>query len=265
MSSKISPEASMPDHMSVQMPKDFEDHDTPSLEDSSVGIRESNTSLKRLSSKKRKFLRSKSLRITVKQLARCNTYQLEHDSEPESTKVIGKLGAVFALVQSALGSGILALPYGLAQTGLPIGYVLMFCALMLNAYSSTLLIKIGETLKRRNFERMAIVTCGPCYAKFLNIVLVIDALLKVIGLHVICKNLLPHALRSIAGTDSLAPILTSTYFLGPVLTLCFFYPLALIRNLKILQYMGLVGFTATLYFVFLVVLEFFRLVEPSQR
>ena len=136
---------------------------------------------------------------------------------------------------------------------------------MLNGYSSVLLIKIGETLKRRNFEKMSIVTCGPCYSKFLNIVLVVDALLKVIGLHVICKNLLPHALKSIFGVDNLAPILSSTYFWGPVLTLCFFYPLALIRNLKILQYMGLVGFTATLYFVFLVELEFFLLLEPQQR
>ena len=112
---------------------------------------------------------------------------------------------------------------------------------------------------------MTIVTCGPCYAKFLNIVLVVDALLKVIGLHVICKNLVPHALKSIAGVDNLTPLLTSTYLWGTMLTLCFFYPLALIRNLKILQYMGLVGFGATLYFVVLVVLEFFRLVEPSQR
>ena len=130
----------------------------------------------------------------------------------------------------------------------------MVCALLINGYSSVLLVKIGETLGRRNFERMTIVTYGPCYAKFLNIVLVFDALLKVIGLHVICKNLLPHALKSIFGVDSLAPILTSTYFWGTALTLCFFYPLALIRNLKILQYMGLVGFTATLYFVVLVVL-----------
>lgn len=112
---------------------------------------------------------------------------------------------------------------------------------------------------------MTIVTCGPSYARFLNIVLVVDALLKVIGLHVICKNLLPHALKAIIGVENLAPILSSTYFWGTVLTLCFFYPLALIRNLKILQYMGLVGFTATLYFVVLVAIEFFRLVEPQQR
>ena len=81
----------------------------------------------------------------------------------------------------------------------------------------------------------------------------------------ICKNLLPHALKSIFGVDGLAPILASPYFWGTALTLCFFYPLALIRNLKILQYMGLVGFAATLYFVVLVVFEFFRLLEPAQR
>ena len=203
--------------------------------------------------------------MPTSKLERCETYQLEHDKEPESGKLIGKTGAIFALVQSALGSGILALPYGLAQTGLPLGYILMFCALLLNGYSSVLLIKVGETLRRRNFERMAIVTCGPCYAKFIDSILVVDALLKVIGLHVISKNLLPHALKSIFGIDNLAPVLASTYFWGPVLTLCFFYPLALIRNLKILQYMGLVGFTATLYFVFLVELEFFLLLEPQQR
>ena len=54
-------------------------------------------------------------------------------------------------------------------------------------------------------------------------------------------------------------------FWGAVLTLCIFFPLALLREIKSLQYLGLIGFFFTLYFVALVAVEFFVLVEPGQR
>ena len=121
------------------------------------------------------------------------------DLKPDKKQEVGVLGAVMALIQSALGSGILTLPYALSQSGVLAGGVLMVLAMALNAYSSILIVRVGEQLNRRNFGKMAMATLGPCYAKFISYTLVIDALLKVIGLLVISKNLLPHALRTFFG------------------------------------------------------------------
>lgn len=115
------------------------------------------------------------------------------------------------------------------MTGIPIGLALMAIGLLINAYTSDLLVKLGELLQKRNFEKMAVATFGPRFAIFLNICIIFDALISVIVYLVIIKNLFPHALIGIAGEDTIPELLQSSTFWGAFFTSLCFFPLALLR------------------------------------
>ena len=90
-----------------------------------------------------------------------------------------------------------------------------------------------------------------------------DSLLSVVVYLVIGKSLVPHALTGLLG-EVPWPI-DQEAFWGCVLTLLAFFPLALLRDTKSLQYLGGAGFLAIVYFSALLGAEYFLLLSPAQR
>ena len=173
--------------------------------------------------------RQSSLIISLKRQSSCRIDQLEEDQETSRHKVVGIGGAVLTLLQTAVGSTVLTLPYSLGLTGIPIGLVLMAIGLFINVYTTWLLVKLGELLQKRSFEKMAVATFGSHLATFFNICLVLDSLISVIVYLVIIKNLFPHALIGILGEKEVPTLLQSPSFWGAFFTLLCFFPLALLR------------------------------------
>ena len=173
-------------------------------------------------------------------------------------------GGVFTLIQTAIGSGILSLPFALSQTGIVTGFILLVVTMFLNAYSSLLLASLGTHISA-DYQTLTTAVLGRKFGTFFNYLLIVDAIMNLDVYLIIIKNLFPAAIVGIFGADAVPSPFDSPTFWGVVLILGCFFPLALLREVKNLQYLGMVGFIAIFYFVVLVVVEFFILVPTTER
>lgn len=140
----------------------------------------------------------------------------------------------------------------------------MLAAMLLNAYTSLLLANLGDFISR-DYQTLTTAVLGSRFGLFFTLVLLLDSLMNVVVYLVIVKHLFPEALIGLIGDNALPHIFKSSVFWGSFLTLACFFPLALLREIKSLQYLGLIGFSAILYFVILVFVQFFLIVPPALR
>ena len=90
--------------------------------------------------------KTSSLFISLKRANSCRADQLEEDGLTAKGKTLSSVGAVCTLLQTAVGSAILTLPFALSSTGLLLGGALMVFALLVNLHTSVVLAEIGELL-----------------------------------------------------------------------------------------------------------------------
>ena len=82
-------------------------------------------------------------------------------------------GSIFALASTAIGAGILSLPYVLATCGLLLGIFLVGLGAVLALVSLNLLIECAHVTGIKNYAQLARELFGPKAGLFLNYVFVV--------------------------------------------------------------------------------------------
>eukprot|EP01125_Pyxidicula_operculata_P015511 TRINITY_DN5269_c0_g1_i2.p1 TRINITY_DN5269_c0_g1~~TRINITY_DN5269_c0_g1_i2.p1 ORF type:complete len:440 (+),score=27.57 TRINITY_DN5269_c0_g1_i2:1-1320(+) len=147
----------------------------------------------------------------------------------------GLMGSVLILSSTAMGAGILAIPYVLYDTGIVIALSLLLIFAFINSFSNWVIVEAGHRTKSKSYEDMCaaafptIGRMGSSIMQQVNIFLGLCSYIVIIG-----ENL-SNIVQTFVYTDDLPWYLT-TRFLIVCIVACIIFPLCMLRNISKLEY-----------------------------
>merc|ERR1719420_1045980 len=103
---------------------------------------------------------------------------------------------MISLVTTAVGSGILSLPWAFSKCGLVLGTVLLACGGVASFQSLKLLANVGYTTGKRNYTTVVEATLGVGVAALVQAILFIYAMGAVIGFYIFLGTMLPTVMKA---------------------------------------------------------------------
>ena len=85
----------------------------------------------------------------------------------------GVRGSTFALCSSAIGGGVLSLPYMFVIVGWGLGYFLLLVGAFAGIWSNLILVRLSEEHKIKNYEDICLRSGGTCLQKTLQIMILV--------------------------------------------------------------------------------------------
>jgi len=167
-----------------------------------------------------------------------------------------KRASTLTLVTSMVGGGVLALPYGMYNSGFfftSLYFVIIGSIAIWTVYG---VILVGQKTNSKTYYDIAKVLFSGRVAILIEIVMVLILVLASVAYLTMVKNVLPRALQVILNTDE-GNTWTSANFLLPLVAVFVISPLSLMRKVAALRYASLCGFSFVLYLIVVVALKFF--------
>uniref|UniRef100_A0A8C5KLD4 Putative sodium-coupled neutral amino acid transporter 11 n=1 Tax=Jaculus jaculus TaxID=51337 RepID=A0A8C5KLD4_JACJA len=150
--------------------------------------------------------------------------------------------AVFNVVNSIIGSGIIGLPYSMKQAGFPLGILLLFWVSYITDFSLVLLIKGGMLSGTDTYQSLVNKTFGfPGYL-LLSVLQFLYPFIAMISYNTIAGDTLSKVFQRIPGVDP-ASWLIGRHFIIVISTIIFTLPLSLYRDIAKL---GKISFISTI-------------------
>ena len=162
--------------------------------------------------------------------------------------------AVFNLVNTTIGAGVLGLPKVMGMSGLGLGLVLISAFAVLSNYTLRLLHQVSLASHQLTYEDAAHVIWDKWLALAVKIAVGVINFGGLISYLMICGDFLHPVLSSALGPTSL--LANRTLLIGLV-TLLFILPLSMVRNISSLQYGSLLSIVFSLSFTVIVAVRCF--------
>ncbi|XP_024435678.2 putative sodium-coupled neutral amino acid transporter 11 isoform X3 [Desmodus rotundus] len=152
--------------------------------------------------------------------------------------------AVFNVVNSIVGSGIIGLPYSMKQAGFPLGILLLFWVSYVTDFSLVLLIKGGALSGTDTYQSLVNKTFGfPGYL-LLSVLQFLYPYIAMISYNIITGDTLSKVFQRIPGVDT-ENLLIGRHFIIVFSTVVFTLPLSLYRDIAKLGKISLISTVLT--------------------
>eukprot|EP00075_Anas_platyrhynchos_P032918 XP_027322171.1 putative sodium-coupled neutral amino acid transporter 8 [Anas platyrhynchos] len=181
---------------------------------------------------------------------------------PPSTSSAGlsSAGAVFIMLKSALGAGLLSFPWAFSKAGGAVPAILVELGSLVFLVSGLAVLGYAAALSAQpTYQGVVRAVCGPAAGKLcelcflLNLFMIAVALLRVVGdqLEKLCDSLYP------AGTLSGGPPwYADQRFTLPALCILVIFPLSVPREIGFQKYSSILGTLAACYLTLVIVLKY---------
>ncbi|XP_036900460.1 putative sodium-coupled neutral amino acid transporter 11 isoform X3 [Sturnira hondurensis] len=159
-------------------------------------------------------------------------------------KTCRQAAAVFNVVNSIIGSGIIGLPYSMKQAGFPLGILLLFWVSYVTDFSLVLLIKGGALSGTDTYQSLVNKTFGfPGYL-LLSLLQFLYPFIAMISYNIITGDTLSKIFQRIPGVDP-ENLLVGRHFIIVFSTVVFTLPLSLYRDIARLGKISLISTVLT--------------------
>ncbi|XP_028712716.1 putative sodium-coupled neutral amino acid transporter 11 [Peromyscus leucopus] len=153
--------------------------------------------------------------------------------------------AVFNVVNSVIGSGIIGLPYSMKQAGFPLGMLLLFWVSYITDFSLILLIKGGALSGTDSYQSLVNKTFGfPGYL-LLSALQFMYPFIAMISYNIITGDTLSKVFQRIPGVDP-GSLFIGRHFIIVVSTVILTLPLSLYRDIAKLGKISLISTILTI-------------------
>ncbi|NXT13869.1 AVT2 protein, partial [Prunella fulvescens] len=190
---------------------------------------------------------------------------------------LSSAGAVFILLKSALGAGLLSFPWAFGRAGGAIPALLVELGSLVFLVSGLAVLGYAAALSAQpTYQGVVRAVCGAALGKLcevcflLNLFMISVALLRVVGdqLEKLCDSLYPNG--TLSGAPQLPPWYVDQRFTLSALCVLVIFPLSVPREIGFQKYSSILGTLAACYLTLVVILKYYlqaeslRLTEPPQ-
>ncbi|XP_036423194.1 putative sodium-coupled neutral amino acid transporter 11 isoform X2 [Colossoma macropomum] len=162
--------------------------------------------------------------------------------------------ASFNFINSIIGSGLIGLPYSMAQAGLPLGLLLLFLVAYITDYSIILLIKGGNLSGTHSYQSLVHSTFGFAGFLILSVLQFLYPFIAMISYNIITGDTMTKVFQRIPGVGP-GHLLANRHFVILLSTILFTIPLSLYRDVAKLGKVSLVSMLLTLAIVIMVIVR----------
>ncbi|NXR22704.1 AVT2 protein, partial [Cinclus mexicanus] len=190
---------------------------------------------------------------------------------------LSSAGAVFILLKSALGAGLLSFPWAFGRAGGAVPALLVELGSLVFLVSGLAVLGYAAALSAQpTYQGVVRAVCGAAVGKLcevcflLNLFMISVALLRVVGdqLEKLCDSLYPNG--TLSGAPQLPPWYVDQRFTLSALCVLVIFPLSVPREIGFQKYSSILGTLAACYLTLVVILKYYlqaqslRLTEPPQ-
>nr|XP_020846512.1 putative sodium-coupled neutral amino acid transporter 11 isoform X4 [Phascolarctos cinereus] len=169
-----------------------------------------------------------------------------------------QFSAIFNVVNSIIGSGIIGLPYSMQQAGLPLGILLLLWVSYVTDFSLVLLIKGGSLSGTDSYQSLVHKTFGfPGYL-LLSSLQFLYPFIAMISYNIITGDTLGKVFQRIPGVDP-GNFFIGRHFIIGLSTVAFSLPLSLYRDIAKLGKASLISAALTAMILIFVIVRVFTL------
>jgi len=167
--------------------------------------------------------------------------------------------SVFNLVNSIVGGGVLALPFGFKQVGVFLGLILLCSIGTLSAYSAYLLVRCRQMTLKLGVERkpsyynIVCVTFGTRGAKLVELFIVLLMLGACVGYIAIIGETLSNSFSGALGYE---PWYTHAWVIQLSLLSFVLFPLSMLSTVGALKYTSIIALCGILFLVVCIIVKF---------
>ncbi|KAM7104324.1 putative sodium-coupled neutral amino acid transporter 11 isoform 1-T1 [Molossus nigricans] len=180
----------------------------------------------------------------------------EHKQEEKSGR---QSAAIFNVVNSIVGSGIIGLPYSMKQAGFPLGILLFFWVSFVTDFSLVLLIKGGTLSGTDSYQSLVNKTFGfPGYF-LLSVLQFLYPFIAMISYNIVTGDTLSKVFQRIPGIDP-GNVFIGRHFIIVLSTVALTLPLSLYRDIAKL---GKISFISTVLTTTIVCFTVVRVISLS--
>ncbi|XP_015863909.2 solute carrier family 38 member 8 isoform X1 [Peromyscus maniculatus bairdii] len=182
---------------------------------------------------------------------------LEKRLPAATNPTLSSLGALFILLKSALGAGLLNFPWAFYKAGGLVPTFLVALVSLLFLISGLVILGYAASVSRQTtYQGVVRELCGAamgklCEACFLtNLIMISVAFLRVIGdqLEKLCDSLLPDAPR---------PWYAAQNFTLPLVSALLIFPLSALREIAFQKYTSILGTLASGYLALVITVQYY--------
>ncbi|XP_038004263.1 putative sodium-coupled neutral amino acid transporter 8 isoform X3 [Motacilla alba alba] len=194
-----------------------------------------------------------------------------------SSPRLSSAGAVFILLKSALGAGLLSFPWAFGRAGGAVPALLVELGSLVFLVSGLAVLGYAAALSAQpTYQGVVRAVCGAAVGKLcevcflLNLFMISVALLRVVGdqLEKLCDSLYPNG--TLSGAPQLPPWYVDQRFTLSALCVLVIFPLSVPREIGFQKYSSILGTLAACYLTLVVILKYYlqadslHLTEPPQ-
>uniref|UniRef100_A0A8C5TX84 Solute carrier family 38 member 8 n=1 Tax=Malurus cyaneus samueli TaxID=2593467 RepID=A0A8C5TX84_9PASS len=177
-------------------------------------------------------------------------------------------GAVFILLKSALGAGLLSFPWAFGRAGGAVPALLVELGSLVFLVSGLAVLGYAAALSAQpTYQGVVRAVCGAAVGKLcevcflLNLFMISVALLRVVGdqLEKLCDSLYPNG--TLSGAPQLPPWYVDQRFTLSALCVLVIFPLSVPREIGFQKYSSILGTLAACYLTVVIVLKYYLQAE----
>ncbi|XP_072492276.1 solute carrier family 38 member 8 isoform X2 [Notamacropus eugenii] len=202
----------------------------------------------------------------MEEVNRENIGLLNKPSLDARTPSLSSIGAVFILLKSALGAGLLNFSWAFSQAGGITPALIMELVSLVFLISGLVILGYAASISGQStYQGVVRVLCGPAIGKLCEICFIIDmfmisvAFLKVVGdqMEKLCDFLLPNATLSGSVSAVPRPWYTEQHFTLSILCILIIFPLSTPREISFQKYTSILGTLAACYLSLVIVVKYY--------
>jgi sodium-coupled neutral amino acid transporter 11 len=180
--------------------------------------------------------------------------QIELDDmagEPPSDQSQAKpdiLGAIFNLMNYALGAGILALPYAFKQAGLIMGFALVALVAAATIFGMFLLLSASRVAQAYGYEQLARTSFGDGFAQVVKVTIIVDSFGALSAYMILIADTTSKIAKSYISHDT---IWANKLLILSLVTIFIMLPLCSLKNINYLGFTSALSLVPLVYFLIL--------------
>uniref|UniRef100_A0A8C3RH88 Solute carrier family 38 member 8 n=1 Tax=Cyanoderma ruficeps TaxID=181631 RepID=A0A8C3RH88_9PASS len=181
-----------------------------------------------------------------------------------SSPGLSSAGAVFILLKSALGAGLLSFPWAFGRAGGAVPALLVELGSLVFLVSGLAVLGYAAALSAQpTYQGVVRAVCGAAVGKLcevcflLNLFMISVALLRVVGdqLEKLCDSLYPNG--TLSGAPQLPPWYVDQRFTLSALCVLVIFPLSVPREIGFQKYSSILGTLAACYLTLVIILKYY--------
>uniref|UniRef100_A0A8D2MVF0 Amino acid transporter transmembrane domain-containing protein n=1 Tax=Zonotrichia albicollis TaxID=44394 RepID=A0A8D2MVF0_ZONAL len=186
-----------------------------------------------------------------------------------SSPGLSSAGAVFILLKSALGAGLLSFPWAFGRAGGAVPALLVELGSLVFLVSGLAVLGYAAALSAQpTYQGVVRAVCGAAVGKLcevcflLNLFMISVALLRVVGdqLEKLCDSLYPNG--TLSGAPQLPPWYVDQRFTLSALCVFVIFPLSVPREIGFQKYSSILGTLAACYLTLVITLKYYLQGQP---